>query len=448
MGDLKGEYKKKLVKAERAVEAVCSGDWVDYTMAHGIPIALDQALAARRQELKDVKVRACLSLREPEIIKADPKGETFTYCNWHFGGLDRKLYNEGKCFYIPLLYKNMPSYYRSDLDVDVAMVCVTPMDRHGYFGFSLNNSATAAILERAKTVIVEVNENLPPVYGMEDCIHISRVNYIVEGENQPLATLPRASEISKIDEWIAGYVIEEIEDGSVLQMGIGSLPDTVGRMIAGTDLKNLGMHTEMLVDAYYDLYKAGKLTNCQKQIDRNKGVWTFCMGTKELYQWVDENRGLMSAPVSYCNSPEVMAQNDKLVGINSCIEMDLFGQVCSESSGYRQITGTGGQLDFITGCRMSKGGKGFICMSSVFKDKEGNMKSRIVPTMQPGSIVTTPRSSAFYAVTEYGKLNMAGLSTWQRAEGMIGLAHPDFRESLIKQAEKMKIWRRSNRRDG
>lgn len=448
MGDLKSEYKEKLVSAARAAETVRSGDWVDYTMAHGIPIAVDKALAARKDELKDVKVRACLSLREPEIIKADPKGETFTYCNWHFGGMDRKLYNEGKCFYIPLLYRNKPSYYRSDLDVDVAIVRVTPMDKHGYFGFSLNNSATAAILEKAKTVIVEVNENLPQVYGVEDCIHISKVDYIVEGENEPLTTLPRSTEISKTDEWIAGYIIEEIEDGSVLQMGIGSLPDTVGRMIAGTDLKNLGMHTEMLVDAYYDLYKAGKLTNCQKQIDRNKGVWTFCMGTQELYDWVDGNRGTMSAPVNYCNSPQIMAQNDKLIGINSCIEIDLFGQVCSESSGCRHITGTGGQLDFIEGCQMSKGGKGFICMSSVFRAKDGTLKSRIVPTLQQGGIVTTPRSSPFYVVTEYGKVNMAGLSTWQRAEGIIGLAHPDFRDDLIQQAEKMNIWRKSNRRDG
>lgn len=445
MIDYAGEYKKKLVSADKAVQAVKPGDWVDYGMAHSIPIALDKALAGRKDELRDIKVRACLSLQVPEIVKADPQGETFTYQSWHFGGVDRKLYNQGSCFFIPLLYRDQPGYYRNDLDVDVAMIRVTPMDRHGYFGFSLMNSSNAAILEKAKTVILEVNENLPPVYGFEECIHISQVDFVVEGNNEMPVATPVQSNATETDRKIAEYVIEEIEDGSVLQLGIGSLPDTVGHMIAQSDLKDLGMHTEMLVDSYYELYKAGKLTNRRKQIDRGKGVWTFCVGSAELYEWVRENRGLLSAPVSYCNSPEIMAQNDKMVGINNCIEMDLFGQICSESAGYRHITGTGGQMDFVQGCRKSRGGKCFVCMSSVFEGKDGVTRSRIVPVMQEGGIVTDPRSFPVCVVTEFGKLNTAGLSTWERAEGLISLAHPDFREELIAAAEKMKIWRRSNK---
>ena len=443
------EYSAKLKTAREAVQAVKSGDWIDYTMALGIPAALDEALAARVEELNDIKVRATLTLLPSKIIEADPTGKTFTYMNWHFGSYDRAMHDKGRVYYIPLLYRNMPMHYRNTLEVDVAMVTVAPMDQHGYFNFSLNNSATAAILEKAKIVIVEVNEKMPRVFGIKDeCVHISNVDYVVECDNPVLPVLPAtAGKVVPEEEQIAEYIIEEIRDGSTIQLGIGGLPNTVGKLLAESDIRDLGMHTEMLVDSYLDLYEAGKLTNRYKQIDKHKGVFTFGIGSARLYEWARENHGLISAPVDYTNSPEIMAMNDNLVSINNCIEIDLFGQICAEASGVRQITGTGGQLDFLTGSYLSKGGKGYICMTSTYQDKKsGELRSRIVPVLPPGGIVSDPRSQSFYIVTEYGKVNLAGRSVWERAEALIGIAHPKFQDELIRKAEEMKIWRKSNKK--
>ncbi len=241
-------------------------------------------------------------------------------------------------------------------------------------------------------------------------------------------------------------ICEHVRDGSVIQLGIGAMPNLVGQMIAESDLKDLGMHTEMLCDSYLDMYKAGKLTNRRKSIDRGKGVWSFGLGSRELYDWVHHNPGLASCPVEYTNSPDVMVQHDRLVAINGCIEVDLYGQICSESSGTRHISGTGGQLDFLTGALMAKEGKGFICMPSTYTNRRtGETTSRVVPTLPEGGIVTDPRSQAMYIVTEWGMVNLAGRSTWERAEMIISIAHPEFRDGLIRQAERMNIWRRSNR---
>ncbi len=313
MGRFTNQYIQKLVSAEAAVSFIKSGDWIDYTMAHGVPIKLDRALAARKNELNDIKVRSCLSLAPLEIINADPQGEVFTYSNWHFGIYDRKLHDQRRCFYIPLLYRNMPTHYRNTLDVDVAMVSVAPMDSHGYFNLSLINSATKAILDKAKIVIVEINDNLPRVFGIKDeCIHISEVDFIVEGDNLKLQTI-KSRIPSEADIKIANYIIEEIRNGSVLQLGIGGLPNVVGELLAESDVRDIGMHTEMLVDAYLLLYEKGKLTNRSKNINKDKGVWSFCIGSNELYDWARDNTGIASAPIDYTNSPEIMAQNDNLI---------------------------------------------------------------------------------------------------------------------------------------
>ena len=438
------EYKHKKRTPEEAVQAIRSGDWVEYTMGHGIPPALDRALAARKDELNDVKIRGMLALRPLEIVKADPKGESFTYMSWHFGGIERRLYDAGSCFYNPLLYRRLPLHYRATLEVDVVMVAVTPMDKHGYFNFSLHNSSTRAMIEKAKTVIVEVNEKLPVVLGgREESVHISEVDFVVEGDNLDLPELPRL-QATEVDKEVARLIVEQIVDGSTIQLGIGAMPEAVGRMIYASDLKDLGMHTEMLTDAYMDLHLAGKLTNRRKNVDQGKGVFTFSVGTKALYDWADRNPGLASYPVNYTNDPDVMALNDNLITINNCVEVDLFGQVNAESWGLRQISGTGGQLDFCTGAYLSRGGKGFICLSSTFTVKKtGEVRSRIVPTLGEGSAVTDPRSQTPYLVTEYGIANLIGRSTWERAERIINIAHPRFREGLIREAEKMKIWRRS-----
>jgi Acetyl-CoA hydrolase len=440
------QYRSKLVSPENAVKIVKSGDWIEWGTAMGHPYALDKALADRKDELRNIKVRSTLSLKEHEIWKQDPNGNTFTFNSWYFGGLDRKYHDKGLVNCTPMLFRNEPLFYRKSLnhEVDVAMIRVTPMNKHGYFNFHCAVSATAAQCEVAKKVIVEVNPKLPwAMGGSEECIHISDVDYIVEAES-PVETLSPASP-TDIEKRIAEFVVEEIVDGSCIQLGIGGMPNTVGTLLAESDLKDLGCLTEMMVDAYYHLYKAGKLTNRFKGIDKGKSTYTFSAGSSFLYEWLDHNPGLASYPSNYINNPYNMAMNDNMVSINNCLEVDLFGQVSSESSGTRQISGTGGQLDFATGAYMSKGGKSILCCRSSYIDKQGVLQSRIVPTLPNGSIVTVPRSQTHFIITEYGKVDLAGRSSWERTERLINIAHPDKRDMLIKEAEKMKIWRRTNK---
>lgn len=441
------EYQQKLITAQDAAQLVHDGDWIDYGLGSNIPDLFDAALAQRVGELRDVKIRDCMSLKPYACIDADPQQKSFTYHSWHFGGYARKYHDRGLCYYIPMVFRNQPALYRKFLDVDIACISVTPMNKHGYFNLSLSNSSTRAIFDRAKTIILEVNEHLPWVYGgYDECIHISEVDAIIEGSHASLPELAPGTATEE-DQTIAALITSKLRDGSVIQLGIGGMPNTVGQLIAQSDLKDLGMHTEMLCDAFLDMYKAGKLTNKRKIIDHNKGAFTLCLGSQELYDWVDQNPSLASYPVDYINSPQIIAQHDRMVAINSCLEVDLYGQTSAESSGIRHISGSGGQLDFLTGAFMAKEGQSFICMSSTYFDKkEQRRKSRIVPTLSAGSTVTDPRSQAFYLVTEHGIVNLAGKSTWERAEQIISIAHPDFQEELIKNAQEMHIWRKSNKK--
>jgi acyl-CoA hydrolase len=266
----------------------------------------------------------------------------------------------------------------------------------------------------------------------------------VEGKNLPLPQIP-ALEPTEIDKQIAKHLLAEIEDGSCLQLGIGGLPNIVGQMIAEGDFKDLGVHTEMLVDSYVDLYQAGRVTGSRKNIDKYKMSYTFAMGTDKLYDFLHHNPTCASYPVNYINDPRIIALNDKVVAVNNAIEVDLFSQVSSESVGIIHKSGTGGQLDFIFGAFGSHGGKGFICLSSTYHDKHGNIVSRIVPTLPQGAIVTVPRSIVHYVVTEYGAVQLKGKSTWERAEALISIAHPDFRDELIEKATEMNIWTRTNK---
>jgi butyryl-CoA:acetate CoA-transferase len=443
---LVSEYRRKLKTPDDAVKVVRSGDWVDYGMNSNLPELLDGALARRKDELQDVKVRGGVLPKPLQIVECDPQRNSFTYNSWHFSGPERRYHDRGLCNYIPMMYRNQATFYRKYLDVDVACIAVTPMDEYGYFNLSLTNSSTKTIIDKAKTVIVEVNEHLPwACGGYAEAIHISEVDIVVEGAHEPLAVLSPVAP-TREDEEIAKLICEHVMDGSVIQLGIGAMPNLVGQMIASSDLKDLGMHTEMLCDSYLDMYKAGKLTNNLKSIDRGKGVWSFGLGSRELYDWVHRNPGLASFPVEYTNSPEVMSQHDRLIAINSCVEIDLYGQVCSESAGTRHISGTGGQLDFVTGALMAKEGKSFVCMPSTYVDRNTKeVKSRVVPTLPPGGIVSDPRSQAMYLVTEWGIVNLAGRSTWERAELVISIAHPDFRDDLVRDAQAMNIWRQSNK---
>ena len=439
------EYRRKLRTADEAVRVVKSGDWVDYVTNLGFPALCDEALARRRDELTDVKIRGNLIFGPIRTVEADPTRTHFHYSTWHCSGYERRLCDKGLCNFIPMVFRNLAWYYREFLTVNVAMMSVAPMDKHGYFNLSCATGVGRAVLDKADVIVLEVNEALPVIYGgFGESIHISEVDYVVEGPRRELPQLPPPAPSAE-DTLIASHIVPHIRDGATLQLGIGGMPSAVGTLIAQSDLKDLGMHTELCGDAYFDLHEAGKLTNRRKTFQRGKGVTGMVFGTQKLYDWVDRNPGVVVEPLEFVNDPAIIARHDDMISINSAISADLYGQVCAETAGLRQISGTGGQLDYLTGAAMSKGGAAFICMTSSFAGKDGVRKSRIVPHFG-GDIVTDPRSQAFWIVTEYGAVNLAGASTWERAERLISVAHPDFRDELIAAAQKQNIWRPSAKR--
>jgi len=440
------EYRRKLVPVDEALKVVKSGDLVHYGEFVMNSRYLDEALARRVDELENVKIRTVTCPFPPQTVLADPERKHFIFNDWHFSGASRKLHDKNLCNYIPLTYHEGPTFYeRGYIPVDVSLIMVTPMDEHGFFNLGTSNSITPAVTDAAKVVIAEVNTSVPRCLGgCRESIHISKIDYIVEGDNKPMIEVPPAP-VSEVDKKVAALIMEEIQDGACLQLGIGGMPNAIGAMIAQSDLKDLGVHTEMLVDSFVDMYEAGRITGQRKQLDRGKMVYTFAMGTNKLYEFMNNNPVCASYPVDYTNNPFVIGQNDNMMCINNAVQVDIYGQVASESSGPRHISGTGGQLDFIFGSYKSKGGKGFICLSSTYKDEDGTTKSRIVPTLEPGTVVTVPRTLNYYVVTEYGKAMLKGKSTWERAEALIDIAHPDFRDELIREADRLKVWVRSNK---
>ena len=441
-------YNEKLTSAEDAVKVVNSGDWVDYGWCTGTPVALDAAMAKRLPELTDVNFRGGILMHVPEIFKIDSPAQHMTWNSWHMGGIERKAIAQNFSFYNPIRYSELPRYYRDSATPSrVAMFQVAPMDKHGYFNFGPNASHMAAVCERAEIIIVEVNENMPRCLGVfEEGIHISQVAMIVEGSNPAIDAMGAAAPATEVDEAVAKYIVDEIPDGACLQLGIGGMPNAVGSLIAKSDLKDLGVHTEMYVDAFVDIAKAGKITGMNKSIDKGRQVYAFGAGTQKLYDYLDENPQCMSAPVNYTNDIRSISALDNFISINNAVDIDLYVQINAESAGTKQISGAGGQLDFVLGAYLSNGGKSFICMSSTFTAKDGTVNSRIRPTLANGSIVTDTRANVHYFVTEYGIVNLKGLSSWQKAEAIISVAHPDFRDQLIAEAEQMKIWKQSNKR--
>ncbi len=444
--DYRRQYEQKLVNAEKAVSFVRSGEHVQFNSYNGIPTTLDRALAARRDELEGVVIHTSVTIYRLHTISSDPGGTHFTMHSWHVSGYDRKLLAEGHgVYYVPALYYEHPIIFDRELDTDWVMLQVAPMDENGNFNFGPSASHAIAAIKAGKKVVVEVNTNMPVVYGgFNESVNIDMVDMVVEGDNPKLLAMASKAP-TDIDRTVASLIMNEVEDGACLQLGIGAMPNAVGEMIAASDLKDLGVHTEMLVDAVLKMHRAGRITGKRKVLDRGKIVFGFAIGSQELYDFTDRNPDCITCSVDYINVPSNIAKNPKVVAINGGIEVDLFSQINSESSGPRQISGTGGQLDFLMGAYSSEGGKGIICMTSTYRDKQGSLVSRIRPTLTPGTIVTVPRTIANYIATEYGIVNMKGRSTWQRAEALVGIAHPDFRDELIKEAEKMKLWRRSNR---
>jgi acyl-CoA hydrolase len=252
-----------------------------------------------------------------------------------------------------------------------------------------------------------------------------------------------------VDRQIADHIMRYIDDGCCIQLGIGGMPNLVGEMIADSDLKNLGGHTEMFVDAFVKMIASGKMNGSRKNIDHDLCSYTFALGSKMMYDFMDDNPGLIAYPVDYTNNESIISEIDNFVSVNNALQVDLFSQVNAESlviNGVpQQISGNGGMLDFVMGAFRSQGGRSFICLSSTYKDSEGKMQSRILPSFEPGTIVTVPRQAVDFIVTEYGAVRLAACPTWMRAEKLISIAHPDFRDDLIKSAEKMNIWRKTNK---
>ena len=444
--DYLSEYNSKLMSADEAVKIVKSGDWVHYGHFGMAPTYLDGFLAQRKEELRGVKVVSICYPGLPQTALCDPTRDHFLLNDWHFSMGNRKLHDKGLCNYIPGLYHEGPEIISRYHEPDVFMIKAAPMDNKGYFNFGISNSMHAVTVKKSKKVIVEVNSNVPYCYGGNDeAVHISDIDIVVESDNKPLIEIPIQAP-DEVEQAIACNVLKHIEDGATIQLGIGAMPNAIGKMIAQSDLKDLGGHTEMMVDAYVDMYESGVMNGKRKAFDKGRIAFTFALGTRNLYDFMDHNRACASYSVDYTNDPSNSSAHDKLISINNAIEVDLFGQISSESSGFRQISGTGGQLDFVFASFKSKGGKGIICISSMASCDKEKQKSRIVPTLTPGSIVTVPRTITNFIATEYGVVDLKARSTWERAELLISIAHPDIRDELVREAEKMNIWVKSNKR--
>lgn len=431
------DYANKFVNPEEAAKAVRSGDWVDYGFGAGFPELMDRALAGRKDELTGVKVRGGLVIRPRiEVVEQDPEQKAFSYYSWHIGDYERKLQSRGLVQFIPTLLRSLPELYRNHIRVDVAFVPVSSPDDQGYCGLGISNYAWRVIFEHARTVIFEVNERLPRLQGVDGShrVHLSEADYIVEGEHEPLP-IRSYRDPSPVDVQIAKLVVDEIPDGAVLSLGVGGVPFTVAKMLAESDKKDLGCWTGTISDAFLALHKAGKLTNQRKEIDAGRSTWNLAMGSQELYDWLDAEPDLFRpGDVDYVHSPDRMGRLRNFIGIMGGVQLDLMGQENAESAGSRQLSGIGGQLDFLEGAFRSQGGKGFICLNSSRRDKEGNLRSNIVPFIPGGSTVSAPRTMIQYVATEYGVAKLSGLSLRERAQAMISVAHPHFREELARYA--------------
>jgi acyl-CoA hydrolase len=423
----------KAISAREAAALVRSGDWLDYGAVLGQPDAFDIALAERVGDLRDVNIRACLSLRARAVLEADPNREHFNFFNWHLGGYDRKHCDAGRQNYIPCNLGEIPDYYRRFIDPPAIMVVKTrPADANGFFNYGPSNLWHGAVASRAKIVIVETDPAVPYVHGIENGLHESQVNYVIEGGGQALPELPHATP-TDVDRAVAQLIATEIDDGACLQIGIGAMPNAVCSLLLESGVRNLGIHTEMLTDGIIDLYKAGVANGSAKNEQPGKVVCSFGLGSQYLYDMIDDNPDFTCQPVELTNLPHLIMQNDRLTTINNTTQMDLQGQASSESSGHRHISGTGGQLQFVRAGYASNGGKSFICMSSTY-ERAGVRRSRIALNLTPGNVVTVARSDIMFVVTEYGLVNLKGKSVPERAKAMISIAHPDFREDLEREA--------------
>ena len=424
-------YKKKISSLEEAVSVVQSKNKIYVSGNAATPLTIIKALAGRRDELRDVEVTHVLLLGDDPLSKPAMEGH-FRHNSLFVGPADRKAIGEGRADYIPIFLYEIPGlFYSGIIDLDVAFLHLSPPDSFGYMSFGVECLASKAAAECAKIVVAEVNDKMPRSLG-NSFIHISQVDKVVEISRE----LPELvmKDLTEVEERIGGNIAKLVEDGSTIQLGIGGIPNAA--LKAMHDRKDLGIHTEMVSDGIIDAMEKGVVTGAKKTLHPNKAVATFLWGSKKVYDFAHDNPAFEVHPVDYTNHPSVVAKNDRMVAINSAIEVDLSGQVCSDSIGTRIYSGFGGQVDFIRGAAQSRGGKPIIALPATTKDGE---TSKIVPYLKQGGGVVTTRADVHYVVTEYGVAYLHGKNLRQRATALIEIAAPKFRQDLEKEAKKRKL---------
>lgn len=427
-------YKSRVVTPADAVQAIKSGDRIFLTGNVSVPQKVLAALVDHAPQLQNVEICQALTVGSADYV--DPSMEGHLRVNSFFISANiRKAVHEGRADFTPVLLSEFTLLFKQGhLPLDVAMIHVSPPDEHGFCSLGVEVGLTKTPAESAKIIIAEVNEQMPRTLG-DSFIHVSRLNYIVP-VNYPISELPMGEgESSVVVEKIASHIAELIPDGATMQLGIGAIPDAVLKFLF--DKKDLGIHTELFSDSVIELVNAGVLTNAQKTLHPGKIVAGFMIGTKKLYDWADDNPLIELHRSEYVNDPFVVAQNERMVAINSAIEIDLTGQVCADSIGPKLYSGVGGQLDFIYGASRSKGGVPIIALPSTTTMRDGTTLSKITPLLKHGAGVVTTRNHVRYVVTEYGVADLYGKTIRQRAQQLINIAHPDFREDLNQQAREL-----------
>lgn len=418
----KGTYKSRITTAEKAIKAIKDNDYVVFSETAGIPQLIAKTLADHKDDYHNVHIYHMLTLGDAPYLKPECYGHFHHITNF-VGGNSRQALLDQKADFIPCYFKDVPAMLGEAFPVDVAVVSVSNPDTEGYCSFGVSCDYAKAATQKAKTVIAEINEMTPHTFGVQNKIHVSEIDYIVPcAYNLPEIPNPTIGEVEKN---IGKHCASLIKDGATLQLGIGAIPDAVLLFLG--DKRDLGIHTEMFSDGVVDLVEEGVINNTKKNLHRGKLVSTFIMGTRKVYNFIDNNPNVCLYPVDYVNDPWVIGQNDNMVSINSCIEVDLMGQVASETLGLKQFSGTGGQVDFVRGAALSKGGISIMAMPSTAAKGKA---SRIVPLLTEGAAVTTPRNDVDYIVTEYGIAKMKGKTLRERAQNLIAIAHPDFRAGL------------------
>lgn len=424
-------YQQKRGTAEDAIAQIKNGDFIIVPTGVGEPPTLLTALSEQRRRFNDVKVAQILAVRKYGYI--DPETvDHVRHVAFFFGAASRAGGQSGWIDFIPSYFSEMPGLIeRGQIPADVVFSMASTMDQHGYFSLSLGADYTMAAIAKARAVVLEVNPNVPFANG--NChVHISQVAALVESSEPVLEVgLPK---IGPVQQAIGKYVADMIEDGSTLQIGYGGIPDAVVMQLTGKH--DLGIHTEMIGDGILTLLESGAVTNRKKTFMPGKMVATFALGSKKLYQFMERNPALEIHPVDFTNDPYIAAQNDKLVAINATLQIDLLGQCGSESLGHLPYSGTGGQTDFVRAANRSRGGKAFIVLPSTARD---DSITRIVPTLAPGTHVSTSKNDINYVVTEFGVAQLRGKTAKQRTRELIAIAHPDFRAELSEAARRMQL---------